>query len=136
MTDPTLKLRAASGAAIASAMTTAGYTAAVMANPDPGQALPYVLVGSATATPRHNKTHDGTFSTALFVAWAATEDVAQSLAGTVLTALTNRSVPISVDSSVNLITYGLDQIGPVLIEESPDGRRFGVPVRLRYRTHE
>jgi len=136
MTDPTLKLRDAAGDAIAAAMTTAGYTAAVMANPDPYQTLPYVLIGGATITPRHNKTHDGTFSTQLFVAWAATEDAAQTLAGVVLGALTNRSAPMSVHSSVKLITYDLDQMGPVIVEESPDGRRFGVPVRLRHRTHE
>jgi hypothetical protein len=136
MNDPTLKLRDAFGDTISSAMTTAGYTAAVFANPDPGQSLPYVLIGGATSTPRHNKTHDGTFSTQLFIAWAATEDAAQTLAGVVLAAVTNRSAPPSVHSSVKLITHDLDQIGPVLVEETPDGRRFGVPVRLRHRTHE
>jgi hypothetical protein len=134
--DHTIHLRKASGAAIASAMTTAGYTSRVMANPDQDQALPYVLIGPATQVPRHNKTHDGTTSTALFTAWATTEDAAYALAGVVLTRLTDRSSAISVNASVKLITFDYDQIGPTIIEDHPAGKRFGVPVRLRYRTHE
>ena len=139
MIDPTTDLQTGSVTALGTAMTTAGYTARVYKAPGPDVELPYVEVKDATITPRNNKTHDGTNATQLFIAWAKTADVAQTLAALVLSTLTDRNTAISVANTTKLITYDLDSMGPLIpvpTAENDSEYAYGVPVRLRYRTHE
>jgi hypothetical protein len=139
MNSPTLELRKGAYVALQAAMTTAGYTARVRTAPQHGTTLPYVemVAPGVTVLPRHNKTHEGADSTHLFIAWSTTVDDAEALANVVLSALTDRTSPISVDASVNLCDYDLESMGPLIEDDlAGDGTAYGVPVRLRYRTHE
>ena len=140
MIDPTTDLQTGTVTKLGTALTTAGYAAGIVYKaPDPGAALPYVEVRDATITPRNNKTHDGTNATQLFICWAKTADGAQSLAATVLAALTDRTSAISVANTTKLITSDLDSMGPRFTDDTSENdsqHAFGCPLRLRYRTHE
>lgn len=140
MLDPTTDIRTGTVAKLQTDLVTAGYAAdSVYLAPDPSAALPYVELKDFTITSRHNKTHDGTDATQLFICWGKTATQAQNLAATVLSSLTDRTSPISVASTTNLITYLLDSMGPMYFDDTSENdseHAFAVPLRLRYRTHE
>jgi len=140
MLDPTSDIRTATVTKLQTDLATAGYAAdSVFLAPDPTAALPYVELKDFTITSRHNKTHDGTDATQLFICWGVTATQAQSLAATVLSSLTDRSSAISVASTTKLITYLLDSMGPMYFDDTSENdseHAYAVPLRLRYRTHE
>lgn len=138
MKDPTRHLRAGAKTAIDSAMSTAGKTCPVRANPSSGQALPYIGLGWAYVEPRHTVTEEGTTSFHTYIVYSDSPTEAMELADIVLQALTNRSTPITVDASVKLISSDLDFISEAVSFDTPDSDqlRYGVPIRIKYRTHE
>lgn len=138
MIDATLKLRAGSLTAIDAAMTAASKTCPFFVNPPHNQSLPYGTFPNFFQLPRHTKTSQGTTSFHTVVVYADDPDEALTLAGVVLTSLTDRNAPITVDSSVKLITYDLDYMSdatPIPVPEG-SGAHYGVSIRLKYRTHE
>lgn len=140
MIDPTTDIRTGTVTRLQADLATAGYTAdSVFLAPDPEATLPYVELKDFTITSRHNKTHDGTDATQLFICWGTTATEAQALAATVLSSLTDRTDPISVANTTKLITYLLDSMGPMYFDDTSENdseHAFAVPLRLRYRTHE
>lgn len=137
MIDATLKLRAGMLTAIDAAMTAGGYTCPFFANPPHNQTLPYGVFPNVLQLPRHTKTVEGTTSFHTVVVYADDPDEAQTLSGVVLSALTNRSAPITV-ATVKLITYDLDSMSdatPIPVPEG-QGAHYGVSLRFKYRTHE
>jgi len=136
MIDPTLQLRAGIITAIDAAMTANSKTCPVFANPPHNQSLPYVHLANVFISPRHNKTHEGTTSYHVIVAYADDPDEVLVLTDIVLQSISDRANAITVSASVKLITYELDFItGPTEID-TPQGVQYGVSIRLQYRTHE
>ena len=139
MTPPEKLLRIGCKTAIDAAMTSNSKTCPVRTNPAPKQALPYIRVGSASATSsRDNKTHQGTTMIMSFNVHADDPAEVDDLLNIAVAALTDRSSAISVDSSVNLITYFLDDngISGMFENEMPTGIQYMKQFRIKYRTHE
>ena len=138
MTDPTKLLRIAGKTAIDAAMTTNSKTAPVRTNPKHDQTLPYIHQALSELDPRHTTTAEGTTSRITYNVYADDPAEVDDLTIILLEALTDRTTPISVDSSVKLITYDLDDngISGTFENEIPNGVQYMKSVRIKYRTHE
>lgn len=136
MQDPTLPLQLAIAAAITTELNTQGYSNdRVLVDPEPNQALPYVVLGQATVIPFSTKTKEGGDCTHTFVAWAATYTESAQIADYALQAVTDRASPLTV-TGFDPAQATLDYRGTPLREEAPgtaSGWYWGTPVRIRYK---
>jgi len=138
MTDPTKYLRIGGKTAIDAAMTTNSKTCPVRTNPKHGQALPYIHQALSFVNPRHTTTAQGTTTFITYNVYADDPSELDDLVVITLGALTNINSPISVDSSVKLITYDIDEngINGTFENDTPDGIQYMKAIRIKYRTHE
>lgn len=135
---PTRYLRAAAITAIDAAMTTAGRTCPVIANPKQGQALPFIGLGFPYIEPRHTNTSEGTTSYHSYIVYADDPTEAMELSDIVVQALTDRDSPISPGGGVKLVSWDLDYTTEALEYQMPgtEQLQYGVPIRIKYRTQE